>query len=116
MTPEIKTIYALIELYPDGYIKVYGEKSLQIEIVNRPYCISEKGELLAEQLVDSILPEGYREIFWPGMVRKTGILRTITPQQIQRVVGQVFRLNVFSRNSSPRYRRSSDVVRELLRG
>ena len=106
--------YVLVEMYSDGYIRAYGDKSIRCHIFNRPHCISIESAKLAEELVENALPRPFREIYFPGMVRKTGNLRKITPIDIQTAVWNIELLNSVGGNQ--RYRKPTDAIRDFLGG
>lgn len=85
--------YALVELYSDGFVRVYGDKSLRCQIFNRPHCNSVELAKRAEELVENALPLPYREIYFPGMVRSTAIHRKIKPVDIRTTIGNIALLN-----------------------
>lgn len=105
--------YALVEMYSDGYLKVYGEENLRCEVINRPHCSTAEAAQTAEQLIDESLPYQYRNICWPGKVRASGFLRKIKPTDIVGVVSEVAILNSICGNG--RFTRAADVVRQCLR-
>ncbi len=81
----IKTVETvLVELYSDGFVRSYASKNVNIIIINRPHAATLEGGMLAEQLIDDILPFNFKAVYFPGMIRATGQLKRVTPTSIKR--------------------------------
>ena len=49
-----------------------------------PHTTTAKGELLAQEYIQRILPKPFRDVYWPNLKRSADLLRTIRPSDIAR--------------------------------
>jgi len=56
----------LVELNSDGHVRVFGNRDIQVKIINRPSGSTVKIENRIEELIDSVLPQRYRDVYWAG--------------------------------------------------
>lgn len=71
----------LIVAHGDGYIEVFG-KNIDVHIANMTTTSNVAGEIVAEDYLRHSLPMPYRDIYFPGMLRKTGTVEEIRPADI----------------------------------
>ena len=80
----------LVELHADGLVRVFGDESIQVKIVNRPVASTNKNDIRVEELIDSVLPQRYREVYWPGPnLRAMGNYKPITVMDVAATVAQL---------------------------
>jgi hypothetical protein len=92
----------LVLLHPDGFVEVYSDKtSVDARILCVPQMSSPAGEILAEQYVETMLTNRYRDVFYPGNRIALGNYTTITPELIAK------------RNDEIRLARMFDEVKAL---
>ncbi len=109
----IKTVEpVLVELYSDGFIRVYASKIVNVVIINRPHAATLEGGRLAEQLIDDILPINFKAVYFPGMIRATGQLKKITPTSIKQRLERIDLLH--SLNFSGDGKRSRSIKQTIL--
>jgi len=77
-----KSIPALVLIYSDGFIETYGEKNLDVFIINVPETDSKRAELLAEEYVEINIPVRHRHIYTPGLIRAVKLGRVVTADEI----------------------------------
>lgn len=68
----------LIVACSDGWIEVYGQKHVDVLLINKPHATTAEAGCLAEQGIDLKLPRRFREVFWPSMKRAADRLRKTT--------------------------------------
>lgn len=81
--------YILVLCYWDGWIEVYGIANVKIcmvpEVPGPADTIDNiQGELLAEEYIESILPEAYRRIYMPGLRASFCHIETVRPSDLAR--------------------------------
>jgi hypothetical protein len=72
----------LVICHADGYVEVFGDSATDTKIVPIPAMLSNAGDILAEKYLETILPQRYRDIYYPGNLLAMGQCRTITPSMI----------------------------------
>jgi len=73
----------LVVANSDGYLEVYGDKSLvDVHIVNKPHMTSDEGEILAQEYMELELPKRHRDVFWPVNLVDTHQVRRMTPDDL----------------------------------
>jgi hypothetical protein len=78
----VSTTPVLVAIHSDGYIEVFGERDIDVRIVNVPAVGSVRGEILAEEFIELNLPPRHRAVYAPGMIRAAKCGRKVTPQEI----------------------------------
>lgn len=73
-----KNTHCLIEVCSDGFLKAYGPRNLFVTMVNRPKVGTASAGCILDQLLHEILPQPYREIYYPSAIRATGQVKRIT--------------------------------------
>lgn len=91
-------------VHHDGWIELYGERHIDARIVMVPAMSTAAGEIAAEQYIETILPDCYRRLYWPGNLRAAAMMRVVHPSDIAR------------RNHELELLRSIDSACEILRG
>ena len=80
----------LVELNSDGHIRVFGNRDIQVKIINRPSGSTVKIENRIEELIDSVLPPRYKKIYWPGPnLRKQGQWKSTNIRDVKHVVAEL---------------------------
>lgn len=79
----------LVVIHSDGYVELYGPRSIDARIAILPDMNSAKGEILAEEYLDLNLPERHRRLHAPGMIRTAKLGRKITAHEIANTVGDL---------------------------
>ena len=74
--------HAVVELWADGMVKVFGPKHLRVKIVNRPHADSGRAEALVDTLVEESLPHSYRQVYWPSYSRGSGTYEALTVEEL----------------------------------
>ena len=70
----------LIAVHPDGYIEVFGDKSIDVKIARFPVAETVRGELISEACFLLALPLRHRELFDRRLLRANGTARPLTPE------------------------------------
>ncbi|MDZ4849592.1 MAG: hypothetical protein SGI77_09875 [Pirellulaceae bacterium] len=68
----------LVVAHSDGHIEIFGDQ-VDARSVNTPAMSSSAGEILAEDYISSVLPQRFRDIYFPGNLLAIGMVRTVTP-------------------------------------
>lgn len=89
----------IVEIHSDGFIRVYGDRHIQAKIINRPLAKTAAAGRLVDELIDSILPQRFADVYFPGNVRATGLVKPIRPSDIQGVVYELEMLNAIGEPS-----------------
>ncbi len=74
----------LIVSHPDGHLEVYADENITAKIVRVPVADSREAERQAEEIVEMLLPQFWRQLYWPNKVRETGTTRPLSPSTLQR--------------------------------
>lgn len=80
-----RPVAVLVAIHADGFTEVFGERDIDVRIVNVPAVDSVRGEILAEEFIELNLPPRHRAIYAPGNVRAAKCGRKVTPQEIAEV-------------------------------
>ena len=75
--PRSKREAVLIALHGDGFVEVFGEKNVDVKIMNVPHCPG--SEILAEDTFELMLRHRYRQLYWPNKVRASAMHRPLLP-------------------------------------
>jgi len=95
---------ALVLIHGDGFIEVFGGQSLQVKILNLPIISTVDNELRLAELLDSLLPQRYKDIFFGGYnLRATGNIRTRTAKDIVSIVHQIELIHSIGDSSKAHY-------------
>lgn len=85
-TPRKSRTPVLVVVHADGYIGIYG-RSDEVSVVVR-YApdveTSSRGEIFAEDYIESTLSQTHRDVYYPGSLLTTGQVRSILPSEIVR--------------------------------
>jgi hypothetical protein len=71
----------LVVLHADGWVEVYGERSLSVKIVQRIAVSAAEDADTADQLIDLALPRGWRNLYWPMKLRAAQGVDRVTAQR-----------------------------------
>jgi len=71
----------VIALHGDGFIEAFAERNVDILIARVPHCPG--SEVLAEDTFELMLPERYREVYFPGKARASAQNRPLSPSTIR---------------------------------
>lgn len=85
----------LVELCSDGFVRVYGRKSIHALVVNRPHASTSKAGILVDELLDEVLPFSHKQIFYPSAIRATGLLRKLTAERLRDILDDVRLIQCF---------------------
>ena len=77
-----KPVHCYIEVTSDGFITVYGPDNLHCKILIRPHVNTAEKAIKVEELIDLRLPPKYKAVRWANMIRKTGMVRKITLEDL----------------------------------
>ncbi len=72
----------LVVAHGDNFIEVFGAKNVAALIVRCPTMGSNNGEELAEDYLESSLPQRWRELYFPGFLRASLANRPLVPSVI----------------------------------
>lgn len=64
------------------YIEVYGDRRVDCRIVTVPFVGTNRGEIMAERLVENQLPWCYRDLMWPGNLRAHNVVTLQRPSDV----------------------------------
>lgn len=84
--------HVVVEISSDGFIQVFGDKNVQVQIINRPVATSPESGKVCDEIVREILPRAHKEVYFPGMVRKTGLARVMTLKKINELLADTLLL------------------------
>jgi hypothetical protein len=75
-------VKVLVMLRADGWVEVYGEKNLDVHIVQRLNAGAEDAALAnnIDRFHERTMPRAYRALHWPGKLRAFDQCRTVTPE------------------------------------
>ena len=79
ISPPPRREQVLIVAHADGWIECFAERHIDVRIVIMPDVNTPESEILAEQYIESSIPEVYRKIYWPGNLRSAGMIEKISP-------------------------------------
>jgi len=69
----------LVVLHADGYVETFGQRHIDARIVTMPAMGTKEGERVADDYLELTLLPRHREIYFPGLIRATGNVQTVTP-------------------------------------
>jgi len=72
----------LVVAQGDGWLEVYAQKHIDVQVRIAPWCPGPQGELLAQEYVRLGLPYRFRDVYEPGNLRRTELIRQILPSDI----------------------------------
>lgn len=104
----------VVELYSDGFCRVYGSKQVNAKVVIRPHVTTQEQGRQVEELIDTILPKNFTAVYYPGMVRAKGKVERITPTQLAERVGMVELFDGLK--AKPLNRHTKHLLLEILAG
>ena len=82
--PRSKREAVLIALHGDGFVEVFGEKNVDVKIMNVPHCPG--SEILAEDTFELMLRHRYRQLYWPNKVRASAMHCPLLPSTMARSI------------------------------
>ena len=62
----------------DGFLEFFSD-GVDVKFVNIPMMSSSAGEIMAEQYIESVITQRYRDIYFPGNRICAGQMKTTTP-------------------------------------
>lgn len=104
----------LVELCADGFVRVYGSKSVNVIIINRPRAGTSATEQTVEELIDGAIPFAFKKIYYPGMVRCTGHFRPMDVENVYSHLANAYLFAAVSKDKSVNHR--SVVLSALIGG
>jgi len=69
----------LIVLHADNFVEVFGKKNVNVRIVRCPASFSDGMAIVAEDVVERMLPHYWRKLYFPANVRATANARPLFP-------------------------------------
>lgn len=87
--PPPKREQVLIVVHGDGMLEAYAEKHIDFRFIMAPYIGTAAGEIAAEQYIESIIPQCYRDVYWPCNKRAAAMIQRIKPSDIVRRNGNM---------------------------
>lgn len=67
-------------------VEVYAESTVVAKVVNKIYCDTTAGRIMAEELLERRLPPMFRSLYFPNRIVAAEIVDRITPEEeIQRI-------------------------------
>lgn len=90
-------------LHSEGWVEVYGEPHVDVQIVNRLHVEGESGDLatVVDEYMESTLPRSYRGLHWPSKLRAIGNVEKITPETAMDTLHQLFILRALKEKRPP---------------
>ena len=79
----------LIVSHPDGYIEAFAEPHIDVRFARVPVAHSLDAEVVAEDLVELMLPARYRRLYFPAMRRTVGSTRPLTVDALLAAFGMM---------------------------
>ena len=81
--PVILRTKVLIELCPDGIVRVYSNRFADVHIFNRLDVGTETPELatLIDEYHAATMPKCYQDMYWPNKCRAVGFHEKVTPEK-----------------------------------
>jgi len=81
----------LIVAHQDNFVEIFGSDGVDVRFVNAPTLEDQSNaealtrcEILAEDYISSVLPQRYRDIYFPSNRIATRMIRTVTPLDLAR--------------------------------
>lgn len=74
----------LLLAHGDGWLEIFAPNHIDAKFLNVPFVPTIEGEKAAEKFIEKSLPFRYREIYWPGNRRLSGMLRRVLPSEIKK--------------------------------
>jgi hypothetical protein len=71
----------LVFVHADGFIEVFGDKSIDAKIVNVPDCPGH--EAMAEDVAELMMPARYRNLYRADRLIATGVSRKFRPTALR---------------------------------
>lgn len=71
----------LIVTHADGYFEVFG-RDIDVHVATMAAMDDVAGELVADDYLGITLPDRFRKIYFPGLIKTTGQVRDIRPRDI----------------------------------
>ncbi len=70
------------EVVDRPFVEVYGDNTLDVRLVNLPFTGTDRGAILAEDVLSLQLPHCYRDIFNPGNIRGHELVTLQRPSEV----------------------------------
>ena len=70
--------------HPDEHLEVFGDRNVDILITRVPLSFSSEGERQAEEVMEMMLPQRYRDLFWADRLRATGSTWPLLPSVLRK--------------------------------
>jgi hypothetical protein len=70
----------LIVLSADGFVELFGERGIEALVALR-LDVPQHCEAAADTYLTATLPRRWRDLFYPGKLRATGLVEKLTPEQ-----------------------------------
>lgn len=109
----------LVVLHSDGFVEAFGPHSVDVRVANLLHTETPRGGQLAEQYLDSILPERFREHYYPGGpgCRATGRVRRVTAEETAVRIQETTLLLAYQGNrQGEELKEARGMVEKLLAG
>ena len=80
----VKRSRVVVELAGDGFVRVYGERHVDVRIVQRPIVTGDlkRWANLVDEFNALSMPLPFRDVYWPNCVRATHCYRSLTAQDV----------------------------------
>ncbi len=81
----------LVVLHADGFVEVFGERHVDVHIVNRLHVEDEDASQanLLDAYHEGTMPWCYRQLYWPNKLRAVGLVEKRTPEKMLDTIWQL---------------------------
>ena len=70
----------LVVLSSNGFVELFADKNVDFHVAQRLHVETIEAERLADDLLDITIPKPFRNLFFPGKLRATGLVEKITAE------------------------------------
>lgn len=99
-------------LNADGYVEVYADKGVRIQMAHR-LTVHSDNQVEAEKYMEKNLPFGWGDLLEPSNMAGTDTCRTITPSQEK---DRLDRMQILQMMSEARWLADQEIEERLVRG
>ncbi len=69
----------LIVSHPDGHVEIFSDRHVDVYVARVPVASSREAEVMAEDVIEMLIPRRYRGLYRADRLRKNGTTRPLLP-------------------------------------